>query len=130
MPTSLLPEAFFWTLVKLHVNSLLAMLNSRDSILERSTNLHPETTFYVRSFTHGSTSRPPAVSMNMHQTTTTNFAPCNHNCNVEPKLLDVEKSVRSLHLDAVSEFTWSLLLKGGVDSADLGTQRSGSTPIV
>ena len=43
--------------------------------------------------------------MNMHQTTTADFAPCKDNYNAEPKLFDVEKSVQYLHLDAVSALT-------------------------
>jgi hypothetical protein len=77
-----------------------------------------------------STSRPTAVSVNMHQTTTTDFAPCKHDYNAEPELLDLEKSVRFLPLDAVSAFTCSFLLKDGLNSTNLGTQRSKSTPIV
>jgi len=100
-PTTLIPDAFFWTLAKLHVNSLLAMLNSRNSILERSANGHPQTTFYVGSFktqqqnqpTHESTtSRPTTISVNTHQTTTTDFASCKRNYDAEPKVLDVKIS--------------------------------------
>jgi hypothetical protein len=113
-------------------------LNSRNSILERSADLHPKSTLYLNSLitqqqkepTHESTSRPTAIPVNMHQTTITDFAPCKHNHNAEPKSPDVEKSVRSLHLDAVSAFTCSFLQKDEVNSTDLGPQRSKSTPIV
>ena len=81
-------------------------LNSRNSILERSADLHPQSTLYRNSPitqqqkepTHESTSRPTAIPVNMHQTTISDFAPCKHNYNAEPKSLDVEKSVRSLLL--------------------------------
>ena len=113
-------------------------LNSRNSILERSADLHPQSTLYRNSLitqqqkepTHESTSRPTAIPVNMHQTTISDFAPCKHNYNAEPKSLDVEKSVRSLHLDAVSAFTCSFVQKDEVNFTDLGTQRSKSTPIV
>jgi hypothetical protein len=94
-------------------------LNTRDLILERSANLHPQTTFCVGSFmpqqqkepAHESTSGPTAISVNMPRTTTTDFAPCKHNYSAEPELLDLEKLVRSLHLDAVSAFTCSFFTR-------------------
>ncbi|KAI0256967.1 hypothetical protein BJV78DRAFT_1168361 [Lactifluus subvellereus] len=102
-PTSLLPEAFYWVLIKCHANALLAMLNSRELILERSANLHPENTFYMASFRTTqqketdpeSMSKPTTISVSAHQSTTTDCASCKYDLNTEPKLLNVEKSVRS-----------------------------------
>jgi len=99
MPTPMISQALYWLMVKCHVNSLLAMLNSRNSILERSAALHPENTFYMGSFgttqqkgtNHEPTSRPTAISVSMHQTIASDFAPGKHDSNVGPKVLNVEK---------------------------------------
>jgi len=41
-PTSMIWVAIYWTMGKCYVNSLLAMLNSRDYVRNRSTTDHPE----------------------------------------------------------------------------------------
>ncbi|KAI0301151.1 histone acetylation protein-domain-containing protein [Multifurca ochricompacta] len=49
VPTTLIWQAFFWPLGKCYVNSLLAMLNNRDVLRERSANSNSDSSFGMTS---------------------------------------------------------------------------------
>lgn len=90
-------------------------LNSRNPAVEQSDNLHPRNTIYMSSFgvtqpkgsTVDSTSQPAAISVIQPQSVTIDFSSSKHDHGTKSDQLDVEKSVRSLHFDAISEFIWS-----------------------
>jgi len=95
--TSLVWEGFAWTLCKCYVNSLLAMLNSRDYIRDRSHNTTSNDTYALSSVRQskaqyksdktGSTT----VTINVHQATTTDYAAEKSDCDVEPSSLELGK---------------------------------------
>ncbi|KAH9045089.1 hypothetical protein EDB84DRAFT_781442 [Lactarius hengduanensis] len=79
-PSSLVWLPFFWAMSKCYVNSLLAMLNSRDHVRDRSTTDNPDNAFNLTSIrieppseTYGSKSSQPGVSVTMQRSTTSNF---------------------------------------------------------
>ncbi|KAF8272842.1 hypothetical protein EI94DRAFT_163515 [Lactarius quietus] len=93
LPASLICMAVFSTLVKCYVNSLLATLNSRDYVYDRSTAANPENAYNLSTIRieplegHGSIkSRPPGVTVTVHHTTTADFGRnrSNHYLDVEP----------------------------------------------
>jgi len=78
--TSLIWQAIFWTSGKCYVNSLLAMLNSRDYLRERSNKIGSIDNFSVSPgrasnfhFKSSSESGPTTININVRQTTATNF---------------------------------------------------------
>jgi len=96
-PASLISIAILWVLSKCCVNSLLAMLNSRDYIRDRSTTDNLESTFKLSSIRIKplSEARQPSVSINVHHSTITDYGrnPSDHD--VEPTL-DNRKSGTSI----------------------------------
>ncbi|KAH8986204.1 hypothetical protein EDB92DRAFT_1949322 [Lactarius akahatsu] len=72
---------FFWPMSKVNVNALLAMLNSRDYIsCEQSTAEKNHNAFDLSSIrieqqseAEESTCKPPAVSLSVHRSVTTDF---------------------------------------------------------
>jgi len=82
LPTRLIWEQFFWLMGKCYVNSFLAMLNSRDSLRERSSDnnsvgLRISSVQQDRTC-HISRTGPTPVTVKVHRTTTTDFAESEH----------------------------------------------------
>ncbi|KAN0131838.1 hypothetical protein V8E53_010366 [Lactarius tabidus] len=75
-PTTFFYVAFFVVLSKCYINSLLAMLNTRDYVCDRSSTDRPDNTFNLASIrlsdTHESKSRQPGVTVIVHHSTTSN----------------------------------------------------------
>jgi hypothetical protein len=93
-------QIFFWPLGKIYANSLLAMLNSRDHVRERSTTDKAENAFSLSSFrvAQGGTadksrSKPTAVSINVHHSETTDFTEVKHDRDIESATAELGKSV-------------------------------------
>jgi len=87
--SSLIWLAFYWVLSKCYVNSLLAMLNSRDHIRDRSATCHPDNALDLSSIqiespsdAYGSKSGPAGVLVTVHCSTTSKFA--RNKSDVEP----------------------------------------------
>ncbi|KAH9045090.1 hypothetical protein EDB84DRAFT_1558825 [Lactarius hengduanensis] len=79
-PSSLIWLGFYWAMTKCYVNSLLAMLNSRDHVRDRSTTDNPNNAFNLTSIrieppieTGGFKSSQPGVSVTIQRSTTSNF---------------------------------------------------------
>ncbi|KAH8995520.1 hypothetical protein EDB86DRAFT_3077553 [Lactarius hatsudake] len=79
-PSTMYTEIFYWPMSKFYANSLLAMLNSRDYVRERSsTNNKHDNAFDLSSIrieqrSEGDKStRRPAVSVTVHRSATTDF---------------------------------------------------------
>ncbi|KAH9040047.1 hypothetical protein EDB85DRAFT_2140687 [Lactarius pseudohatsudake] len=90
-PSSLVWLPFFWAMSKCYVNSLLAMLNSRDHIRDRSTADNPDNAFNLTSIrieppseTYGSKSSQPGVSVTIQRSTTSDFGLNKSDHGVEP----------------------------------------------
>jgi len=101
--TSLIWQAFFWVSGKCYVNSLLAMLNSRDYLRERSNNvdsndfsLTPARASSLR-FKPRPQPGPTAVTVNVHQATAIHLEGETHDDYVEPSTPESVKHVRNLH---------------------------------
>jgi len=74
---SLINEAFFWALGKCYVNSFLAILNSRNSLRDRSPN-NTDGSFHMSPIrqtkqTYMTGSVPTAVAVSVHRAATTDF---------------------------------------------------------
>ncbi|KAH9955269.1 hypothetical protein BC827DRAFT_1271889 [Russula dissimulans] len=103
--TSLVWEGFAWTLCKCYVNSLLAMLNSRDYIRDRSHNATHNTTSndtYALSSVRQSKAQyksdksgSTTVTINVHQATTTDYLAEKSDCDMEPSSLELGKQCKS-----------------------------------
>jgi len=79
-PATLFWLAIFWVTAKCYVNSLLAMLNSRDYVRDRSTHEYPENAFNLSSIrmdatseAYGAKSKQTGVSVTVHRTTASDF---------------------------------------------------------
>jgi len=77
---SLTPLAILWVLSKCYVNSLLAILNSRDYVRDRSTTDNPDNAYSLSTFriaprseVYGTKSGQPGVAVSVHHTTKTDF---------------------------------------------------------
>ncbi|KAF8270641.1 hypothetical protein EI94DRAFT_724893 [Lactarius quietus] len=99
-PSSLLCVPFYWILSKCYVNSLLAMLNSRNHIRDRSTTDNPDNAYTLSSIRiepltdgYGRKSRQPgpSVSVTMHHSTTADFGGDRSDHDGEPTF-DIQKS--------------------------------------
>ncbi|KAN0127838.1 hypothetical protein V8E53_014343 [Lactarius tabidus] len=95
---SMIWEIFFWPMGKIYANSLLAMLNSRDHLRERSTTDKAENAYGLSSFriAQGGTadkcgSKPTAVSISVHHSQTTDFPEVKHNHDVESATAEMRK---------------------------------------
>ncbi|KAH9019292.1 hypothetical protein EDB84DRAFT_623159 [Lactarius hengduanensis] len=84
-PTSLIWLAFFWAMSKCYVNSLLAMLNSRDYLLSRrqSTTDKQNNAYNISSFRVGPTSEA-RVSFSVQRTATLDYGRNKSNHDEEP----------------------------------------------
>ncbi|KAH8995616.1 hypothetical protein EDB92DRAFT_147644 [Lactarius akahatsu] len=89
-PSALIWLAFYWAMTKCYVNSLLAMLNCRDHVRDRSTD-NPNGAFNLTSIrieppseTGGSKSSQPGVSVTIQRSTTSNFGLNKSDHGVEP----------------------------------------------
>ncbi|KAH9059446.1 hypothetical protein EDB83DRAFT_2607225 [Lactarius deliciosus] len=100
---------FFWPMSKVNVNALLAMLNSRDYISrERSTAEKTRNAFNLssirieqRSEADKSTSKPPAVSLSVHHSATTDFPQPEGNFDrCLDYTVDINKSAASIPFEA------------------------------
>ncbi|KAI9443471.1 hypothetical protein H4582DRAFT_2096011 [Lactarius indigo] len=92
-PSSMIPVSFLWIMGKCYLNSLLAMLNSRDHVREQSSAGHPNNAFNLSSIriqppseAHVSKSKQPGVSVTVHRSTASDFAPCKSDHNVGPTI--------------------------------------------
>ncbi|KAH9060506.1 hypothetical protein EDB87DRAFT_1683737 [Lactarius vividus] len=90
-PSSLIPVAFFWIMGKCYVNSLLAMLNSRDYVREQLSTGNPDNASNLSSIrieplseAYGTKYRQPGVSVTVHRSTTSDFAPNKSDHNAGP----------------------------------------------
>ncbi|KAF8270643.1 hypothetical protein EI94DRAFT_1722189 [Lactarius quietus] len=99
-PSSLLCVPFYWILSKCYVNSLLAMLNSRNHIRDRSTTDNPDNAYTLSSIRiepltdgYGRKSRQPGpgVSVTVHHSTTADFGGDKSDHDGEPTF-DIQKS--------------------------------------
>jgi len=90
--TSLIWEAILWTVCKCYVNSLLAMLNSRDYVRERFNN---SIDGYALSSARQSKAQykpnTTTVTINVHQATATDFAGERSDYDAEPSLRELGK---------------------------------------
>ncbi|KAI9442436.1 hypothetical protein H4582DRAFT_2096394 [Lactarius indigo] len=89
--SSLVWLAIYWTMSKCYANSLLAMLNCRDYVRDRSTADNPDNAFNLSSIrieppseVYGSKSAQPGVSVAIQRSPTSNFGPNKSNHDVEP----------------------------------------------
>ncbi|KAH9020527.1 hypothetical protein EDB83DRAFT_107570 [Lactarius deliciosus] len=78
-PSTMYSEIFYWPMSKFYANSLLAMLNSRDYVRERSStdNKHDNafdlSSIRIEQRSEGDKSRRPAVSVTVHRSATADF---------------------------------------------------------
>ncbi|KAH9000035.1 hypothetical protein EDB83DRAFT_2533898 [Lactarius deliciosus] len=89
-------QLFFWPMGKFYANSLLAMLNSRDYVRERSSaDDKLENTFGLSSIqierNESDKSRRPAVSVAVHRSTTTDFPQGKRDHDVESSTVENSK---------------------------------------
>ncbi|KAF8258895.1 hypothetical protein EI94DRAFT_1745956 [Lactarius quietus] len=75
-PTNMIWEALYWVTSKCYINSLLAMLNTRDYIRERSAtdNDMAMIQFESTSEAYGPQSKQPRVTVTVHRSTASNLA--------------------------------------------------------
>ncbi|KAH9060493.1 hypothetical protein EDB87DRAFT_611527 [Lactarius vividus] len=98
-PTSLIWLAFFWAMTKCYVNSLLAMLNSRDYIRGRqSTTDKQDNAYNISSLRVGPVSEA-RVSFSVQRTTASDFGRTKSGHDEEPSL-EVPKPVASFQSQA------------------------------
>ncbi|KAH8995617.1 hypothetical protein EDB92DRAFT_2102046 [Lactarius akahatsu] len=90
-PSSLVSLAFYWAMSKCYTNSLLAMLNCRDHVRDRSTADNPDNAFNLSSIrieppseTYGSKSGQPGVSVTIQRSTTSDLGRNKSDHGVEP----------------------------------------------
>ncbi|KAH8984311.1 hypothetical protein EDB92DRAFT_1491126 [Lactarius akahatsu] len=87
-------QLFFWPMGKFYANSLLAMLNSRDYVRERSSaddNAFGLSSIRVEQRSEGDKSRRPAVSVTVHRSTTTDFPQGKRDHDVESSTVENSK---------------------------------------
>ncbi|KAH9955276.1 hypothetical protein BC827DRAFT_886418 [Russula dissimulans] len=99
--TSLVWEGLVWTLGKCYVNSLLAMLNSRDYIRDQYHNTTHNTisndTYALSSVRQNKAPYKPdmtgstTVTINVHQATATDYSAGKRDCDMEPSSLELGK---------------------------------------
>jgi len=72
-PNSMIPTGIFWVMCKCYSNTLLALLNNRDYIRERSTT-DPDNSFNLTSIRYEPpTDKYPGVSVTVHRSTEVNL---------------------------------------------------------
>ncbi|KAH9013159.1 hypothetical protein EDB83DRAFT_299513 [Lactarius deliciosus] len=101
-PSAKYSDIFLWPMGKLYANSLLAMLNSRDYIRERSSadNKHDNafalSSIRVGQRSEGDKSRRPAVSVTVHRSATADFPQGKRDHDVESSTVDNSKLEASI----------------------------------
>ncbi|KAH8994407.1 hypothetical protein EDB86DRAFT_3103002 [Lactarius hatsudake] len=96
-PSAMYWQIFFWPMGKFYANSLLAMLNSRDYVRERSSaDNRPDNAFDLSSIrieqrSEGDKSRRPAVSVTVHRSATTDFPQGKRDHDVESSTVENSK---------------------------------------
>ncbi|KAN0127613.1 hypothetical protein V8E53_014591 [Lactarius tabidus] len=107
--SSMIWTIFYWPMSKAYANSLLAMLNSRDHVRERSTTDKVENAIGLSSFrmAQGNTtdrfrSKHTTVSINVHHSETTDFPFVKDDHDVESSTAEMRRSVRYLCFFAAS----------------------------
>jgi len=89
-PSSLIWLSFYWAMSKCHVNSLLAMLNSRDYVRDRSVTSNPENALNLSSIRIEPSSdafeSKSGQADTVHRSTALNFARNKSGHDVEPAL--------------------------------------------
>jgi len=83
-PSTMFSLAFFVVSSKCYVCSLLAMLNSRDYIRDRSTADHPDDSLTLSSIRIDAPREAHGVSVTMHRSTALDFAPSKSDHNIGP----------------------------------------------
>ncbi|KAH9020973.1 hypothetical protein EDB84DRAFT_549985 [Lactarius hengduanensis] len=95
-------QIFFWPMGKFYANSLLAMLNSRDYVRERSSaddkhdNAFSLSSIRIEKRSEGDKSRRPAVSVTVHRSATTDFPQGKRDHDVESSTVDNSKLEASI----------------------------------
>ncbi|KAH8994391.1 hypothetical protein EDB86DRAFT_3078247 [Lactarius hatsudake] len=90
-------QLFFWPMGKFYANSLLAMLNSRDYVRERSSaddkydNTFGLSSIQIKHRSESDKSRRPAVSVAVHRSTTTDFPQGKRDHDVESSTVENSK---------------------------------------
>ncbi|KAH9976996.1 hypothetical protein BJV74DRAFT_156779 [Russula compacta] len=93
MSTGVASQAFFWLICKCYVNSLLFMLNTRDFLRARSTKTGTDSAFAMSQL-RKSKSAPTTVTVNVHQSTVTDFpAAGKHSYDMGTSMLELENAV-------------------------------------
>ncbi|KAH8984342.1 hypothetical protein EDB92DRAFT_1493915 [Lactarius akahatsu] len=101
-PSTMYSDMFFWPMSKFYANSLLAMLNSRDYVRERSsTDNKPDNAFDLSSLrieqrSEGDKSRRPTVSVTVHRSATTGFPQGKRDHDVESSTVENSKLEASI----------------------------------
>ncbi|KAH8994399.1 hypothetical protein EDB86DRAFT_1273311 [Lactarius hatsudake] len=101
-PSAKYSDIFLWPMGKLYANSLLAMLNSRDYVRERSSadNKHDNafalSSIRVGQRSEGDKSRRPPVSVTVHRSATTDFPQGKHGHDVESSTVENSKLEASI----------------------------------
>ncbi|KAH9028389.1 hypothetical protein EDB85DRAFT_2291262 [Lactarius pseudohatsudake] len=101
-PSAKYSDIFFWPMGNFYANSLLAMLNSRDYVRERSStdNKHDNafslSSIRVGQRSEGDKSRRPAVSVTVHRSATTDFAQDKRDHDVESSPVENSKLEASI----------------------------------
>ncbi|KAN0135331.1 hypothetical protein V8E53_006896 [Lactarius tabidus] len=95
-PNNLIWLAFVWVLSKCFMNSLLAMLNTRDYVRNRSTTDNQESAYNLSSIRleqSKSQSGQPGVAVTVHRSTTSDFAETKSGHVTGPRTLEDPKPV-------------------------------------
>jgi hypothetical protein len=105
--------AFFWVESKCFVNSLLAMLNTRDYVRNRSTTDNPESAYNLPSARleprSSSKAGQAGVTVTVHRSTASDFAQTKSDHNItgptveDPKPVLFAWSARNTHIDSYSQ---------------------------
>ncbi|KAH9025397.1 hypothetical protein EDB85DRAFT_232126 [Lactarius pseudohatsudake] len=96
-PSTMYSDMFFWPMSKFYANSLLAMLNSRDYVRERSSTDKPDNAYDLSSIrieqrSEGDKStRRPTVSVTVHRSATMNFSQGKRDHDVESSTVENNK---------------------------------------
>ncbi|KAN0141914.1 hypothetical protein V8E53_000376 [Lactarius tabidus] len=94
-PSTLIYVPFVWVSSKCYMNSLYAMLNTRNYVRDRSTTGNSDRAYNVSSIrigpqseASGSKSRQPAVTVTVHRSTTSDFARSKSDQSIAPNFED------------------------------------------
>jgi len=103
-PEAMVWQLFFWPMGKIYANSLLAMLNSRDHVRERTTTDKVENAYSLSSFriaqrsaSEKSNSKPTAVSISVHHSEITDFPQVKRDGDEESNTAEISTSEAGIH---------------------------------